>query len=61
MFHDIHPMVDAIEKQLYEAIDGQRTIGAIVESMPDSSPRARDFFEKLWLNDQVVFDTSQAL
>jgi SAM-dependent methyltransferase len=60
IFPDTYLAIDALEKQLYEAIDGQRTIGAIVESVPDSSPRARDFFEKLWHYDQVVFDTSKA-
>ncbi|HSK63540.1 MAG TPA: class I SAM-dependent methyltransferase [Pyrinomonadaceae bacterium] len=59
MFPDIRVEVDALEKQIYEAIDGQRTIGAIVESAPDSSSRARDFFEKLWYYDQAVFDTSR--
>ena len=60
MFPDIYLAVDALEKQIYDATDSQRTIGAIVESVPDSSPRARDFFEKLWQHDQVVFDTSKA-
>jgi SAM-dependent methyltransferase len=60
MFPDTHVVLDALEKQIYEAIDSRRTIGAIVESVPDSSRRARDFFQKLWTYDQVVFDTSQA-
>ena len=60
MFPDTQMKVDTLEKQLYDAIDGQRTVGAIVESVPDSSPRARAFFEKLWTCDQVVFDTSKA-
>ena len=60
MFPDTYLAVDALEKQIYEAIDGRRTIGAIVESMTGSSPRARAFFEKLWNYDQVVFDASKA-
>lgn len=60
MFPDLFLIVDALEKQIYEAIDGNRSIGEIVESIDGSSPRAAHFFEKLWLYDQVVFDTSQA-
>lgn len=60
MFPDLFLLVDALEKQIYASIDGQRTIGAIVDSVADSSPRARDFFEKLWRYDHVVFDLSKA-
>jgi hypothetical protein len=60
MHPDIFLIVNELEKQIYEAIDGNRSIGAIVESVPDSSPRARHFFEKLSEYDQVVFDTSNA-
>jgi hypothetical protein len=60
MFPDLFLIVDALEKKIYESIDGQRNIGAIVESLDGSSARARDFFKKLWLYDQVVFDTSKA-
>jgi SAM-dependent methyltransferase len=60
MFPDLFLIVDALEKKIYESIDGQRNIGAIVEFLNGSSARARDFFEKLWLYDQVVFNTSKA-
>lgn len=59
-FPDIYIVVNDLGKQIYEAIDSQRTIGAIVEAVPGSSPHARDFFENLWNHDQVVFDTSKA-
>lgn len=60
MFPDIFLLVDDLEKKIYEAIDGNQTIGAIVESVSNSTPRARHFFEKLWHYDQIVFDTSRA-
>ena len=60
MFSDLYVIVDELEHKLYTAIDGRRTIGEIVGTVEGSSPRAGEFFEKLWHNDQVVFDTSRA-
>jgi SAM-dependent methyltransferase len=62
VFSDLYVIINAQEKQLFDAIDGRRTIAEIVEIMKDASdtPVARDFFEKLWRHDQVVFDTSKA-
>jgi hypothetical protein len=57
VFSDLFVMLDAPEKQLFDAIDGRRTIAEIIEAVPGSSGFARKFFEKLWWNDQVVFDT----
>jgi len=59
LFDDLFLPINEQEKQLYEAIDGQRNISEIVETVKYSSPVARDFFEKLWLFDQVVFDMSR--
>ena len=59
LFSDLFILIDAKEKQIYEAIDGRRTIGQIVDTVEGSGPRARDFFQKLWWYDQVVFDTSK--
>jgi SAM-dependent methyltransferase len=64
---DLFLPIDSIEKRLFDAIDGIRTIRDIVEKIPLSSHRttnvdiARDFFERLWWHDQVVFDASQRL
>jgi hypothetical protein len=50
---------------LFDAIDGDRSIGDIVERTLTSSQAkpqldmVRTFFEKLWHYDQVVFDASQ--
>jgi hypothetical protein len=53
------------ERQLFEAIDGIRSIADIVIRALPSSHRstnlnlARTFFKRLWWHDQVVFDASQ--
>jgi SAM-dependent methyltransferase len=60
IFNDLYVLVNEQEKQLWEAIDGRRSVSEIVESAPESAPLAREFFEKLWWYDQVVFDTSKA-
>lgn len=60
LFHDLYILIDAKEKQIFEAIDSRRSIAEIVEMVEGASPLAREFFEKLWRYDQVVFDTSKA-
>jgi hypothetical protein len=59
LFPDLFLFVDSKEKQIYDAIDGRRTIGQIVDTVEGFGLRARDFFQKLWRYDQVVFDTSK--
>ena len=64
-YRDLIMPIDSTEKGLFDAIDGNRSIGGIVEETLTSSrakPQldvARTFFEKLWYYDQVVFDTSR--
>ena len=60
IFDDLYVLVNEQEKQLWEAIDGRRSVSEIVESLPGSAPLAREFFEKLYWYDQVVFDASEA-
>ncbi len=55
-FHDVYLPIDAQEKRLFDAIDGERNIGAIVGDQHREAGRA--LFERLWWHDQVVFDTS---
>lgn len=57
MFNDLYLIVDQQEKQIYDAIDGRRTVAEIVETAGASTA---DLFQRLWLYDQVVFDTSKA-
>jgi hypothetical protein len=47
---------------MFDAIDGRRAIGEIVEraSGDGGGALARSFFEKLWRYDQVSFDASNA-
>ena len=59
MFDDLFLPVNETEKKMYNAIDGQRNISEIAEAVKDSSPLAREFFEKLWWYDQAVFDISR--
>jgi SAM-dependent methyltransferase len=58
LFHDLFILINEQEKQVYEAIDGHRNISEIVERVEGSAPIARDYFQKLWRYDQVVFNTS---
>ena len=62
---DLIAPIDATEKRLFDAIDGNRDIAAILErtrpasESDEQSGMARAFFERLWWCDQIVFDTSQ--
>jgi len=61
---DLIMPIDSTEKLLFDAIDGNSSVGAIVEkTLPSSQTKsqldmARTFFEKLWWYDQMVFDAS---
>jgi SAM-dependent methyltransferase len=62
LFHDLVIVINALEKRMYEAIDGRRSIAEIVDEVKgEASQLAPVFFEKLWWYDQVVFDTSKAV
>ena len=64
-YRDLIMPIDSAEKKLFDAIDGNFSIGGIVErTLPSSQAKpqldmARAFFERLWHYDQVVFDASQ--
>jgi hypothetical protein len=55
-YTDLYLPIDAQQKQLFDAIDGERTIGEIARKHGDPDT-ARALFERLWWYDQVVFDT----
>jgi len=63
-YRDLVMPIDSAEKGLFDAIDGNRSIGGMVERTLRSSTAkpplevARTFFENLWHYDQVVFDAS---
>ncbi len=53
---DIILPISAPEKRLFDAIDGTRRVGEILQLSPASSRElVRGFFERLWQHDQVVF------
>ncbi len=56
-YTDIYLPIDARQKQLFDAIDGKRTIAEIA---PQGAQRAaaKVLFEGLWWYDQIVFDAS---
>jgi len=57
-YTDIYLPINAQQKNLYDAVDGKRSIGEIA---PETALRkiARVLFDGLWQYDQVVFDTSR--
>jgi SAM-dependent methyltransferase len=55
---DLYLPIDARQERLLAGIDGERTIAEICREQDDRS-LARDFFQRLWRWDQVVFDTSR--
>jgi SAM-dependent methyltransferase len=54
---DIYVSIDAREKRLVDAIDGDRSIGEIAGN--EQRDLSRTLFERLWWHDQVVFDRSR--
>src|SRR5262249_18759644 len=58
-YHDLILAIDTQEKRLFDAIDGRRAIGEIVDRARQSTDGARAFFERLWRYDQVAFDVSK--
>ena len=60
-FTDLVLPIDAVEASLFDAIDGERTLGDILHSAASrgvDEQAGLDFFERLWRYDQVVFDAS---
>lgn len=64
-YRDLYMPVDATEKLMFDNIDGKNSVKDIIEktkSLKDKKMKqesSRKFFEKLWWNDQIVFDTSK--
>jgi SAM-dependent methyltransferase len=57
-FQDLFLLISEQEKQVYEAIDARRSIAEITETVEGSASIARDYFQRLWRYDQVIFNTS---
>jgi hypothetical protein len=66
-YKDLFLPIDATEKRMFDAIDGKCSIGDIAErAVPASRKKpsldlARNFFERLWWYDEVVFDSSRQM
>jgi len=60
-FPDLVLVIDSKEKQMFQRIDGRRSIADIAEGVAAiDRGRVGAFFGRLWRYDQVVFDASQA-
>ena len=57
-YTDLYLPIDAQQKKLFDAIDGERTIEEIAPAH-DNRDTARTLFERLWWYDQVVLDNSR--
>jgi SAM-dependent methyltransferase len=57
-YTDLYLPIDAREKQLLDAIDGERTLAEIGRGCGNLDV-VRGLFERLWWYDQVVFDGSR--
>jgi hypothetical protein len=62
-YPDLALPIDAAQARLLGAIDGTRSIGEISRIVGGKSgeTQARQFFERLWHYDQVVFDLTHAV
>ncbi len=58
LFNDLYLVINSYEKDLYDAIDGRRSIGELIAGVKkaDAAPADAEFFKLLWLYDQIVFD-----
>jgi SAM-dependent methyltransferase len=62
-YKDLFLVISESEKRLFDAIDGQSKIAEIAEKTLSSSDwesylrATRNFFERLWWHDQVVFES----
>jgi SAM-dependent methyltransferase len=64
-YTDLYLSIDSTERRWFDAIDGNCSIGDLVERTLPPSQRtsqldmAQPLFERLWWHDQVVFDASR--
>jgi hypothetical protein len=62
-FTDLICPIDAFENRLHGAIDGNRTVGEILQLADprgDRKAEAASFFERMWRYDQIIIDASGA-
>ena len=54
-YSDLFLPIDALELEMFEAVDGTRCVGDIA-----TDEKGRHFFERLWHHDQIVVDATSA-
>ena len=61
MYPDLALFIDAAEERLLKAIDGQRSVGEILQSSPEAmgDEESRALFRRLWEHDQILFDAKR--
>ena len=62
MYPDLALFIDAAQERLLNAIDGERSVGEILQSAAGTigDAEGRQFFERLWEHDLIVFDAKRA-
>jgi SAM-dependent methyltransferase len=55
-YPDLALFIDAAQERLLAAIDGGRSVGAILQSPGGNEEKGRQFFNRLWEHDLIVFD-----
>jgi SAM-dependent methyltransferase len=55
---DLILAINTAQDRLFNAIDGRRTLGKIIQTSARDETRALEFFQQLWRYDQIVFDAS---
>jgi SAM-dependent methyltransferase len=58
MYPDLALFIDAAQERLLAAIDGERSVGQILQSAAGTigDQEGRQLFRRLWEHDQIVFD-----
>jgi SAM-dependent methyltransferase len=55
-YPDLALFIDDEQERLFVAIDGERSVGEILQSAGVENERGRQFFNRLWEHDLLVFD-----
>ena len=60
-YPDLALFIDAAQERLLTAIDGERSVGEILDSASEtvSDEQGRQFFTRLWEHDLIVFDAKR--
>jgi hypothetical protein len=60
VYPDLALPIDAAQQRIFVAIDGNRSLGAICRYAAGTGgdQQARDFVQRLWEYEQIVFDTA---